>query len=127
MMNKIQNDELVAACRPYDIQLIRDESFMPERDPNNDENNPSTFSKRGMGGLSGEHNVRGVIKRVAYLGAIVDYRIELGGREIRVQMDIQDVHDEEKSGLVFTEGDRVGIRFLELKWFSDKGIEEEVS
>jgi iron(III) transport system ATP-binding protein len=98
ILDRIGRDQLVAACRPYDIKL----------------------SKENGG-------VTGVIRRVAYLGPIVDYRIELGGREIRVQTDIQDVHDEEKTGLAFREDDLVGITFLDLKWFSRTEIEGEVT
>jgi iron(III) transport system ATP-binding protein len=43
---------------------------------------PSEIDFVGEGGA-----VRGVVKRCAYLGEIIDYRIDVGGREVRVQKD----------------------------------------
>jgi len=97
-ITELRDDKMIAGCRPYDIKLVRDGAA-----------------------------TKGVIKRMAYLGPIVDYRIESGGKEIRVQQDIQDVHDEERSGLIFQEGDVVGMKFLELRWFKSHDVEQERS
>jgi iron(III) transport system ATP-binding protein len=43
---------------------------------------PSEIDFVGEGGT-----VRGIVKRCAYLGEIIDYRIDVGGREVRVQKD----------------------------------------
>jgi len=67
------------ACRPSEIDLIRD------------------------GGL------KGIVKRKVYLGDILDYRVNVGDTEIRVQMN-------RRKG-VFNEGDVCSLRFNRLLWY----------
>jgi iron(III) transport system ATP-binding protein len=84
----------VAGCRPSDIDLSRDNA-----------------------------GVKGVVKRMVFLGSIIDYRIEMGGREIRVQQDTQEALSKR---LVFSEGETCGFKFHDLKWFNPDGVEEEI-
>ena len=51
-----------------------------------------------------EGGVRGVVKRCAYLGEIIDYRVEVGGQEVRVQKGRRTAgpREGEACGLVFT-------------------------
>ncbi len=60
-LDRLQSHELIAGCRPYDIELIHQE---------------------GHG--------QGTIQRVIYLGATIDYRVAVGGKILRVQQDVRD-------------------------------------
>jgi iron(III) transport system ATP-binding protein len=60
-----------------------------------------------------EGGVRGVVKRCAYLGEIIDYRIDVGGREIRVQKG--------RRAPGPREGEPCGLAFLKPHWY---GAEE---
>jgi iron(III) transport system ATP-binding protein len=60
---------------------------------------------------------RGTVKRAVYLGPTIDYRVSIGTAEIRVQ---QDIHEVLAQSRIFKEGETVGLRFLDLKWFQEK-------
>jgi iron(III) transport system ATP-binding protein len=75
----------VAGCRPGDVRIVR-----------------------------GEGGTRGVVRRAAYLGAVMDYRVAVGATEIRVQEDVQEAL---AGGGLLREGDAVGLRFLTLELF----------
>ena len=92
---KRDKQNLVAGCRPSDINLSRD----------------------GMG-------TKGIVKRMVFLGSIIDYRIEMGGREIRVQ---QDTPEALSKNLVFSEGEMCSLKVHDLKWFEPGSIEEETA
>ncbi len=77
------------ACRPSEIDLIPD------------------------GGL------KGIVKRKVYLGDILDYRVNVGGTEIRVQMN-------RRKGL-FNEGDVCSLRFGRLLWYEREGEGETLA
>jgi iron(III) transport system ATP-binding protein len=85
----------IAGCRPSDIDLSRNET-----------------------------GTKGVVKRMVFLGSIIDYRIEMGGREIRVQQDTQEALSR---NLVFSEGETCGFKFHDLKWFDLDQVEEEIA
>jgi iron(III) transport system ATP-binding protein len=85
----------IAGLRPMDIELVRDVT-----------------------------PIKGVIKRVVMLGPIIDYRVNLGGHELRIQQDIQ---DSLVNGPIYSEGETCFIRFHNLKWFDSPGPEAEVS
>jgi iron(III) transport system ATP-binding protein len=85
----------VAGCRPSDIDLSRNET-----------------------------GTKGVVKRMVFLGSIIDYRIEMGGREIRVQQDTQEALSK---NLVFSEGETCRFKFHDLKWFDPECVEEEIA
>lgn len=86
---------LVAACRPGDIRL----------------------TKEGTG-------PRGVVKRVTFLGPVLDLEIALGQQEIRAQQDTQEAL---AGGLLFSEGETCHVEFYDLKWFDAESLAEEVS
>jgi iron(III) transport system ATP-binding protein len=88
----VREGHLVAGCRPYDVVLTRDRS-----------------------------PARGILKRIIYLGPVLDYRVAVGSLELRVQQDVEDALAE---GLSLREGDTVGLRFLDLKWFENQGAQE---
>jgi iron(III) transport system ATP-binding protein len=93
-LDRIRTGKAIAGCRPYDILLTRDKT-----------------------------TACGILKRIIYLGPILDYRVTVGSLEIRVQQDIEDALSE---GLHLREGDAVGLRFLDLKWFDNHDSAPEV-
>ncbi len=86
--------QLVAGCRPYEIGLSHDDK-----------------------------GTRGILKRMVYLGPTMDYRVQIGTTEIRVQQDIDEAL---RQGARFRERDPVSLCFLDLKWFDGDGSGEEV-
>jgi len=70
-----------------------------------------------------ESQTRGTIQRVIYLGATVDYLVAVGKKVFRVQQDIREAG---QGGIPFRDGDQVGLKFLDLKWFENQAIDEEV-
>jgi len=62
-----------------------------------------------------EGGVRGVVKRCAYLGEIIDYRIDVGGQEIRIQKG--------RRAPGPREGEPCGLVFLKPHWY---GHEEDM-
>ncbi len=77
--------KFLAACRPMDIEI----------------------SKKG-GSLEGK------IVRKAVLGAIIDYRIDLGGTLIRAQTQTEEAS---LKGLIFDEGEMCTADFARLLWY----------
>ena len=53
--------------------------------------------------------VRGTVKRRVLLGDAVDYRVQVGGLEVRVQRSARKP--------LFSEGEACGLRFLRLHWY----------
>ncbi|HEY8464704.1 MAG TPA: ABC transporter ATP-binding protein [Bacillota bacterium] len=68
--------------------------------------------------------IQGIVKRVALLGPIIDYRIQLGDHVLRVQQDTQEALN---CSRFYAEGDPCFLRFHNLKWFERQSLEEEVS
>jgi iron(III) transport system ATP-binding protein len=60
-----------------------------------------------------EGGVRGVVKRCAYLGEIIDYRIDVGGQEIRIQKG--------RRAQGPREGEPCGLVFLNPHWYGPEG------
>jgi iron(III) transport system ATP-binding protein len=87
--------QLVAGCRPYEIGLSHNDS-----------------------------GIQGILKRMIYLGPTMDYRVQIGSNEIRIQQDIEEALGQ---GVHFREGDTVGLRFFDLKWFDGDAASEELS
>ncbi len=87
-VREVAAGEIVAGCRPFDVKLVR---------------NPAAGA---------------MVKRAVYLGTSVDYRVDVGGEEIRVE---EEVHAGDPPDAVFREGERVDIAFRELKWFEKEG------
>ena len=66
--------------------------------------------------------IQALVKRVALLGAMVDYRLEVGGSEIRIQ---QDTALALRSGGIYQEGDHCCLVFEKLRWFDRETVESE--
>jgi CO/xanthine dehydrogenase Mo-binding subunit len=60
-----------------------------------------------------EGGVRGVVQRCAYLGEIIDYRIDVGGQEVRVQKN--------RRAPGPREGETCGLVFLKPHWYAGEG------
>lgn len=86
---------IVVAFRPMDVRLSRDST-----------------------------GLKGTVRRVAFLGPVLDYRIALGQHEIRVQ---QDTHEAIANELLFSEGETCFLEFCDVKWFDAESLSEEVS
>jgi len=61
--------------------------------------------------------VHGTVTRRVLLGDIIDYRVQVGPTEVRVQRNIR------KS--VFNEGDQCGLAFSALHWYDESGARVE--
>ena len=81
----LHDGTLVAGCRPYDIRLS-----------------------------DGGTLTRGIVRRVVYLGSHLDYRIQIGDFEVRVQQDVEEALEGKRA---FSEGEAVGLEFVDIKWF----------
>lgn len=92
-------DDPIVCCRPSDIDLYRDPSA-------------SRYNRFPT--------ARATVKRVNMLGPIVDQRLELGGVELRSQIETHRAIDE---GLIFTEGDVVGVSFANALVFDASTLE----
>jgi iron(III) transport system ATP-binding protein len=86
--------QMVAGLRPMDIELV-----------------------------NAETPLRGIVKRVALLGPIIDYRVNLGDHELRIQQETQESLNNDR---LYSEGDTCFLRFHNLKWFDSQSLEEEV-
>jgi iron(III) transport system ATP-binding protein len=65
--------------------------------------------------------LRGVVRRVSFLGAETDFRIEVDGQIVRTQLD---THQALTDGLLFAEGDACVLGFHGLHWFHRTSFEE---
>ncbi len=83
----------VAGCRPSDVDLSRMEA-----------------------------GSKGIVRRRVFLGALIDYRIEFGGQEIRVQQDTQEALTQ---GLLFAEGETCHLQFHHVKWFDEDRLNQD--
>ncbi len=86
----------VAGFRPSDINIGRQESE------------------------TGPH-LEGVIKRASFLGAMMDYLVEVDGATLRTSVE---THDALAHNLMFSEGERCSLRFNNLHWFDRQSLTE---
>jgi iron(III) transport system ATP-binding protein len=86
--------EWVAGFRPSDVQIAR----------------------QGTG-------LRGTIKRANFLGAMMDYLIEVDGAHLRTSIQ---THEAISKGLMFKEGETCVISFRDLLWFNAESLKEVV-
>jgi iron(III) transport system ATP-binding protein len=69
-----------------------------------------------------EGGVPGIVRRVALLGSVVDFRVEIGGRETRIQQETSEVM--RGCGLP-AEGQPCGVRFHRLRPFAASAVTGE--
>jgi len=65
--------------------------------------------------------LRGTIKRVSFLGAMIDYLIEVDGAHLRTSIE---THEAMSKGLMFKEGETCVISFRDLLWFNAQSLKE---
>ena len=67
--------------------------------------------------------LRGTIKRASFLGAMIDYLIEVDGAHLRTSIE---THEAMTKGLIFKEGEPCVISFRDLLWFDAQSLKEVV-
>ena len=67
--------------------------------------------------------LRGTIRRASFLGAMIDYLIEVDGAHLRTSIE---THEAVAKGLMFKEGDSCSISFRDLLWFNAQSLKEVV-
>ncbi|MDF2501323.1 MAG: transporter [Anaerosporomusa subterranea] len=86
--------EWVAGFRPSDVQI----------------------APQGIG-------LSGTVKRASFLGAMMDYLIEVDGAHLRTSIE---THEAISKGLMFKEGETCVISFRDLLWFNAQSLTEVV-
>lgn len=89
--------EWIGACRPSDVILGAEGSL--------------------------DKALKGTIRRASFLGAMIDYLIEIDGAFIRTELL---THYATHNNLVFDEGDTCDIAFAKLHWFDARQMAEVV-
>jgi iron(III) transport system ATP-binding protein len=82
-------DDAAIGFRPTDVMLARDGDGLP-----------------------------GTVRRASFLGAQMDYLIEVAGTTVRAALDSRQCLDQ---GLMFAEGDSCRLRFHAVQWFDNPG------
>lgn len=77
--SQVKERRMTLAARPYEIDFVR------------------------------AAGVRGIVKQVAYLGDIIDYRIMIGDVEVRVQKN--------RKREIFRENEPCGLKFNQVEWY----------
>ena len=93
--------EWAAGFRPSDVEITREE--------------PHT----------GPKGLRGVVRRSSFLGAMMDYLIDVDGASLRTGLE---THEALSRGLMFKEGESCVVHFRNLLWFdaADENLSEVV-
>jgi iron(III) transport system ATP-binding protein len=86
---------LVAGFRPGDVFLAREGTGLP-----------------------------GTIKRVSFLGAEIDYLVDIAGTLVRAALPS---HDCLERGLLFAEGDACRVKFHTLHWFDGAAVDVSIA
>ncbi len=83
---------------------------------------PSDVSIRRPGGAG--RSLRGVVKRASFLGAMMDYLVEIDGAHLRTETETLGAAT---GGLLFAEGEACEITFRTLHWFDAASLAEAAS
>ena len=65
--------------------------------------------------------LKGIIKRANFLGATMDYMIEIDGEHLRTEIV---THEAISEGLMFNEGEECVVNFRALHWFDAAQLKE---
>ncbi|MDR2503146.1 MAG: ABC transporter ATP-binding protein [Deltaproteobacteria bacterium] len=65
--------------------------------------------------------LRGVVRRASFLGAMMDYQVEVDGVIMRVALE---THEAIAGGLMFKAGDPCALNFHDLLWFDSVSAED---
>ncbi|MDR0466217.1 MAG: ABC transporter ATP-binding protein [Deltaproteobacteria bacterium] len=93
--------EWLAAFRPSDVRIARLEEGAPPADA-----------------------LRGVVRRASFLGAMMDYLVDIDGAHLRTALE---THEAITQGLVFREGEPCAVSFRSLHWFDAQSAAEAES
>ena len=69
----------------------------------------------------GGEGLKGVVKRANFLGATMDYMIEIDGEHLRTEIV---THEAISGGLMFKEGEECVVNFRALHWFDAAQLKE---
>jgi iron(III) transport system ATP-binding protein len=96
-----------AGFRPSDVRLAREKE---------------SLEKEGLNekGLNGK-GLRGVVRRASFLGAMMDYLIEIDGASLRTSVE---THEALAENLMFQEGESCVVNFRNLLWFDAGSLTE---
>jgi iron(III) transport system ATP-binding protein len=90
--------EWLAAFRPSDVRIARLDESAPPADV-----------------------LRGVIRRASFLGAMMDYLVDIDGVLLRTALE---THEAIARGLIFQEGETCAVSFCGLHWFDAQSAAE---
>ena len=90
--------EWMAAFRPSDVRITRPDANSPPTDA-----------------------LCGVIRRASFLGAMMDYLVEIDGAFLRTALE---THEAITRGLIFHEGEQCAVSFRNLHWFDAQSAAE---
>jgi iron(III) transport system ATP-binding protein len=93
--------EWLAAFRPSDVLIARLEENVPPADA-----------------------LRGVVRRASFLGAMMDYLVDIDGALLRTALE---THAAVTRGLIFREGENCAVSFRSLHWFDAQSAAEAVT
>ncbi len=75
----------------------------------------------GRAGEGGGGALAGVVRRASFLGAMMDYLVEVDGATLRTAVE---THEAIARDLMFKEGERCALRFNNLHWFDKQSLAE---
>jgi iron(III) transport system ATP-binding protein len=67
--------------------------------------------------------LNGVVRRASFLGAMMDYLVEVDGASLRVSIE---THEAITNGLMFKEGENCTVNFHNLYWFEAEKLQEVI-
>jgi iron(III) transport system ATP-binding protein len=102
----------VAGFRPSDVEIAREGTRLFEACSGG----ACPLEPRSIG-------LRGVVRRASFLGAMMDYLIEVDGAHLRTGLE---THDALSRGLMFNEGENCVVGFKNLLWFDAGSLSEVV-
>ena len=68
-----------------------------------------------------EGTLKGIVRRANFLGATMDYAIDIDGETLRTEIV---THEAISSGLMFKEGEEIYVTFKALHWFDAEQLKE---
>ena len=65
--------------------------------------------------------LKGVVRRASFLGAMMDYLVDVGGTSLRTSIE---THEAIAGGMMFKEGEECVVNFHDLHWFEAEKLRE---
>ena len=113
----------VPVRRIADVYVVGDgDQSIPWKNPEGDaEQWVAGFRPSDVKLARGGSGLTGIVRRANFLGATVDYLIEIDGTHLRTSLE---THTAISQKLMFTEGESCHIRFENLLWFDARRLKE---